>query len=140
MSDLDGFKDLKKKLEQLEDVPFTKFFRSGMTGGGNVVKKEAVRRIPRGRLPHKTYKGRIVGAGFASRNVIVRTKIYKRKGIAVTQIGVKREAFYATQFIELGTRKMRARPWLVPAFESAQGQAFSRIYTQMEKRLKKIAK
>jgi hypothetical protein len=28
---------------------------------------------------------------------------------------VRREAFYAVQFVELGTSKMPARPWLRPA-------------------------
>jgi len=34
-------------------------------------------------------------------------------------LGVRPEAFYAIQFIELGTSKIPKRPWLEPAFRKS---------------------
>lgn len=76
------------------------------------VLKEARATVPVGTEIHKTYKGRVVGPGFASRNLISRTKIDRKRQLVRAMVGPSTEAFYITQFIELGTSKIEPNPWL----------------------------
>lgn len=70
--------------------------------------------------PKKTYKGRRVAPGFTSRSIVKNTKLDKTRTFVKVSLGVRREAFYAVQFLELGTSKIPKRPWLEPAFRGAK--------------------
>jgi HK97 gp10 family phage protein len=91
--------------------------------------------IPVGKVPHATYKGNRVFPGFSKRSLRLFSRINKRNGTAEAIVGPRREAFYATQFVELGTSKMAARPWMRPAFESSQDSILREIANQLRKRL-----
>jgi len=89
---------------------------------------------------HRTYKGRMVGAGFAARSLKVEVRVSRDKKSASALLGVKREAFYAVQFFELGTAAIAKQPWLVPALESSKSEAVRAIGATMKKRIDKIAR
>jgi hypothetical protein len=55
-------------------------------------------------------------------------------------MGVRREAFYAVQFLEFGTAKIPKNPWLRPAFASAQSQVQGKMVADLRRRLQKIAR
>lgn len=98
-------------------------------------------RLSPGKAPfHRTYLGRIVSAGFASRNVIVRTSLNRSKTAAFSKLGVRKEAFYAINFLELGTATIGRQPWLVPAFESQKSAALSNLTAQLRQSVLKLAK
>lgn len=139
-SQLEGVKDLTSKITELG----AKFATQQLKGVVNVAIGEALHKarttIPVGTIAHRTYRGRIVSPGFALSTLHVETKIDKRAGSAIAFLGVKREAFYAVQFLELGTAKMAARPWLRPAFETSQDEMLQAIGDEMRKRVERIAK
>jgi HK97 gp10 family phage protein len=89
---------------------------------------------------HKTYKGRLVSRGFALRSIRMITKMSKDKQSASAILGVRKEAYYALQFHELGTSKMRARPWLVPALEQSKDETVRGVGDILRKRIERIAK
>lgn len=137
---LEGVADLTKKLQELADPNETlKVLRSAVGAAMRKVQKDARARVPIGTVAHKTYKGRLVAPGFASRSLRVVTGADKGTGTATARLGVRAEAFYALQFIELGTSKIPRTPWLVPAFEASQESALQEIGAQMRKRIEKIA-
>lgn len=78
--------------------------------------------IPVGVDAHRTYKGREVQPGFARANIRVKVTLNKDKTAASAAVGVQPEAFYAVQFVELGTSKMPAQPWLRPAYAATRQQ------------------
>lgn len=83
------------------------------------VARANIGKISPGRTPfHRTYKGRIVSRGFAARNVVVRTSLNRAKTAAFAKIGVRREAFYAVNFWEVGSANTPETRWLRPAFDS----------------------
>lgn len=95
--------------------------------------------ISPGKTPiHRTYKGRLVSAGFASRNVELRVK-WDDRGRAFAIVGVLKEAFYAF-FFELGTSTIAAVPWLLPAFESSKNEMVQGVAEELRKRVNRIAK
>lgn len=141
MANVDGMAELLKKLEAMGDVRQTqRVLRSAAGVGMRRVAREARARVPKGTVEHKTYKGRLVAPGFASRNVRVVTRINRNSGNAEALLGVRREAFYAVQFIELGTARIPATPWLVPSLEAKQDEAVEYMRRQMAKRIERIAR
>lgn len=120
MSQIDGIKELERKLKQLSNLEQGKVIRAGVNAGGTALIKQARQRIPRGSVPHKTYKGRWVAPGFAARSIHKKTRLARDKKSASTIIGVKQEAFYAVQFLELGTSVHPKRPWLIPSYRAAR--------------------
>lgn len=82
--------------------------------------------------PKKTYLGRRVAPGFASRNVARKSKLSSDKTKVLVMLGVYEEAFYAVQFIELGTSKIPKRPWLEPSFRASLPDIDSRFQERLK--------
>lgn len=123
-----GFDDLSAKLAALSsDEQVGKVLRSTVRSAMKQVKKRAEARIPQGIDAHRTYKGRLVAPGFARRSLRVIAKLDKSKHKASAVLGVRAEAFYAVQFVELGTSKQPARPWLRPAFAESNDPAIRAV-------------
>lgn len=139
-SQLEGVRELTAKLNELGVAVAGKELRGTARGAMKIVFDKAKAAMPVGSVPHATYKGNRVFPGFSKRSLRMLTRINKRTGSVEAIVGPRREAFYATQFTELGTSKMPARPWLRPAFESSQDPVLREIGSQMRKRLDRIAK
>lgn len=123
-----GFDDLAQKLTTMTDPKeIGKILRAGVSGAMNDVKKRAAQLIPVGSVAHRTYKGRLVAPGFAKRSLKVVTRVDKSGFKASAVLGVRTEAFYAIQFVELGTSKMPARPWLRTAFSGSKDPSVRKI-------------
>jgi HK97 gp10 family phage protein len=141
---MEGMAALERQLDKLELLASgtkDKILRAGVRAGGNVFAKEMRRSAPKGDVAHKTYKGRLVSPGFAARNVKVTTPRKARsKHHATALIGVRSEAFYVLQFVELGTSKFPAEPWAVPAYERAKHKAIEAYKDRVIKRILKITR
>lgn len=139
MSTIEGMAELNRKLTELADPAASqRILRTAVGAGMREVMKVARAAAPVGTRAHKTYKGRLVAPGFASRSLRVITK--KTNSGAVAILGVRAEAFYALQFIELGTAKIPKAPWLVPAFEATQDRAIAKLTEHMRARIERVAK
>lgn len=116
-----------------------KALRSALMSATLPVVKEARARAPLGKLPHKTYKGRIVSPGFLARSLGRKSRV-NRDGTGVSvSIGVRNEAFYGVQFLELGTSKIPRRPWLVPSYEAKHREALDIFKARLKERIDKVA-
>lgn len=89
---------------------------------------------------HRTYKGRLVGSGFAARNIRIKVQLSRDKQAAFAFLGVAPEAFYALQFFELGTAHIHRQPWLLPAFESSQNAVLDAMAAELRKHIERIAR
>lgn len=89
--------------------------------------------------PTRTYKGRLKTPGFAKRNVARKTLV-RKDGKVIAMLGVRPEAFYAVQFIELGTSRIAKRPWLEPAFRSSIGAVDVAFRAKLKQFLDKAAR
>lgn len=98
-------------------------------------------KISPGQTPlHKTYRGRLVSAGFAMRSVRMIVTLDKAKTVARAILGVRKEAFYVLQFWELGTAYIKAVPWLQPAFYQSANASVQKVGEVMKERIDRIAK
>lgn len=137
---LEGVGQLTKRLDELGKLEDGKALRRGVAAGGRVVVKRAQALIPKGVDAHRTYKGRLVAPGFASRNIRSVTSLSKDKQKATVRIGVRNEAFYAVNFVEIGTSKMGKQPWLRPAFQSTLDAQQNALADSLRKSILKAAK
>lgn len=128
MGNVAGMEGLRQNLESLKTNAARNALRHASRKAGLVVRNAAEAAAPIGDTAHWIYKGpkgrrtkyRLVAPGFLSRNVISVVRYLSRKGAVLVRIGPRSDAFYGTQFVELGTSKVPKRAWLVPAYEAAR--------------------
>lgn len=143
----DGAAVLSKALQELGNMG-SKDWKSTMRVAVQVpmqrVKKQAAANLsaisPGKVAQHKTYKGRIVAAGFAARNLVLVVKVNAIQGVAWAMLGVRTEAFYVLSFFELGTSSIPRHPWLTPAMEASKDSTITEVGSAMRKRIDRIAK
>jgi len=133
---IEGLEELRATLQRLGRDAFTKpEVEAGLRAGGQVVRKEAIARAARADAPHRLGRSReIVQPGNLKRNITVRRNRNTGGHFASVSVGVRSKAFY-WRFLEFGTRKMRARPFLRPAFSGRQEPALAAIIERLKKRL-----
>lgn len=136
---LEGFKDLEKKISALQKFDRGKVLRAGGNAAGQVVVKRARGKVPVGDEAHKTYKGRLVSPGFASRSIKKNVVMDRARTKVDVRVGVKKEAFYAINFIELGTAHIPKKPWLTPAFTDTEDQQLIAFGGKVKEWLLKVA-
>lgn len=116
-----GFDELARKLHTLSDPKeIGKTLKTGVKAAMREPQQKARAMIPAGVDAHFTYLKRLVAPGFARRSIRVISKVMKGGAAAFALLGVRKEAYYAVQYVELGTAKMAAQPWLRPAFAASK--------------------
>lgn len=137
---LKGVAQLTRQLDALGKLDDGKALRAAVNAGIKPAKEVAKGLIPEGVDAHRTYKGRVVAPGFARRSIATKTKLSRDKQKATAMLGVAPEAFYAVQFVELGTSKMPAQPWLRPAFEATTKEQQQEVAFSLKKSIDKASK
>lgn len=139
---IEGVKALLRKLDKLDGPDMKRALRSSVRAAGRVVAKQAAANIPVGSEPHTTYKGVLVAPGFAKRSIKVVTTFNRQTGRLEASIGVRAQAYYAVQFVELevGKSSSRGRPWLRPAFEQTENKQLAEFNKALGKAIAKIAR
>ena len=149
MAKVEGFRELSRQLSAMGMAAGGKALRSAAMTATLPVVHKARANIPVGSPPYergsggfgtefdpyptRTYKGRLKTPGFAKRNIARKSILSKDKRRVKVLIGVRKEAFYAINFIEFGIPgKIAKKPWLEPAFRASRGD----INDRMRKRLK----
>lgn len=142
---LKGAAELDRKLAELGAVAGERVMNGAMRAALRVVKTEAeaaAKGLNESGRAHRTYKGRLVAPGFASRSlrvVMVRQKATNRFRAV---LGVRREAFYAVQFLEVGveSRGIPRGLWLTGAYTRTQEGAQKKLVDNLRARIERAAK
>jgi hypothetical protein len=140
-----GTKDAIEKLRELaspkeQAAALRASVREPMKQVMKIALANIARISPGKRALHRTYKGRLVSAGFAARNIRLIVVMSKDKQSAWALLGVRKEAFYALQFFELGTAFIPKEPWLLPAFFSSKDRSVQGVADVLRERIEKIAR
>ena len=142
-----GLRELQAALKELPDRIARNVLRGSVSAGAAVIRKEATARAPvstgpkrQGQPPPGTLKRSVYQKQIRNLSSLVRQTfiVSVRKGKKYRNQGKKgnlsQDAWYAT-FVEFGTAKMAARPFLRPAFESKKGDAVAAIKDYLARRI-----
>lgn len=140
MPELEGLKDLSKKLDQLETQLAGKALRSAVLQATLPAFRAIKLAAPVGNQAHRTYKGNLVSPGFLKRSVKRVSSLDRRTGKVSAAIGVRAEAFYGVTFVDQGTAKIRPRNWFQRNFETNRSKMEARLVERLRARINKVAK
>lgn len=119
--EITGLDKLQRKLRELPLRVQNAVLRKGLRAAANVVRDEARRRAP-------------VRTGNLRRNIA--TSVSVRRGQGSATVGPKPKAYYG-MFVELGTSKMAARPFLRPALDSKKDEVRQIFVARVEEEIEK---
>lgn len=143
-----GVKELAKALDQLGQKAGGRILANSLRAAAKVVTTQAESSFPKNKYKRKHWVGRNLKKGkqgfevyppFARTQIRSKVRQYKNKQGAYALVGVTPDAFYALQFVELGTSKQAKQPWLVPAFTNTSGQQIDTIKSRLGKDISKEA-
>jgi len=132
---IEGLSELMEKLRQLGPRLARNGLRAAVSAGAQVIRREVKARAPRdsGVLNRAIYIKQIREKSSPTQQTFYvgarAGKRYQRKNL---------DAYY-WRFLEFGTVKMQARPFLRPAFESKKVEAAERIKEKLAERIEKLA-
>lgn len=109
--DIDGIAELRAGFTELQEVTQRTVLRRALAAGAEPVVEEAQRLAPR-------------RSGDLARGIAARVSVRKTQAEAV--ISFAKEQFYG-RFVETGTSKLPARPFLRPALDTRSRAATERI-------------
>lgn len=142
-----GLKELQAALKELPQRIARNVLRGAVGAGAAVIRNEAKARAPvstgdarAGHPPPGTLRRSIYQKQIRELSSAVKQTFYVgvRKGKHYRNQGKKgnlsQDAYYA-KFVEFGTAKMAARPFMRPAFEAKKGEAVQAIKDYLAKRI-----
>jgi HK97 gp10 family phage protein len=124
---IEGLRELGLALKELDSRVQKRIARSATAAGARVIASEARARVP-------------VNTGNVKKNIRTANLKPIQPGLQESAVGVrvkgktKESAFYWT-FLEFGTAKMPAKPFIRPAFEAKKQEAAERMKEQLQKRI-----
>lgn len=124
---IEGLRELGAALRELDSRVQKRIARSATAAGARVIVTDAKSRVR-------------VDTGKVKKNIRYANLKPDQPGLQESAVGVRVKgktadsAFY-WRFLEFGTAKMPAKPFLRPAFESKKVEASERIKEQLKKRL-----
>jgi HK97 gp10 family phage protein len=137
---LTGFKELADALKQLPQRVARKHLRGSTAKGATVIRKAARDLAPvdtgEMRKDIQIKRERTSGDHVASYSVYTRGG--KRSRLAGKARNVDKDSFY-WKFVEFGTAKMAAQPFMRPAFEANKEAAVDALGEELDKRIQKEA-
>ena len=145
--EIKGLSELSQALRDLPQNIGRNVLRGGVNAGATVIRQEAIRRAPvytgpvsqghppPGTLRKALFQKQVSSLSINQKQVFIvgvrRGKKYQKTG----KNGAKNlDAFYWT-WVEFGTSKMTARPFLRPAFETQKNSAVEAIADYIRNRL-----
>ena len=149
--EIEGLKELQAALLELPKKTAKNALRSAVNAGASVIRKDARKRAPvytgpvsAGHPPPGTLKRSVIQKYIRELSNDFQTTFYVtvRKGKKYREQGKKgnlsQDAFYA-YFVEYGTAKMTAKPFLRPAFEATKDEALQAMMAKLKERIEQEA-
>lgn len=139
---MDGLRQLGEELQKRGDAMGRRDAAAAVGVAANVIREDAAERAPRSEKAHQlgVRKGEIVQPGNLQRNVVLK-RVTDGRLTAEYVVGVRAgsgkspdDAFYG-DFVELGTVKMAAQPFIRPAFDSKKGEAVDKMVAVLKDRV-----
>lgn len=133
-----GLADLEKRLQAFPDKLAGNILRGAIRAGAVAIQQEARRMAPVSDAPHKLGKGSKavkIQPGTLKKSIKVRLAPRKSRSVPIEYwVYVSKKAWH-WKFVEFGTRKMAAKPFMRPAFDTKKEAALDRIREYLAARI-----
>lgn len=145
---IDGLKELNEALKRLPENVAKNVLRGATNAGASVIRKEAQQRAPvytgnvgTGHPPPGTLKKSIIQRQRRDLSGLVKQvfNIGVRAGVTRDKAGNKKLGAYYWWWVEFGTSKMAAKPFMRPAFEAQKLAAVEAIRKYLAERIPREA-
>lgn len=133
---VEGTKEVKEVLNSLGDAA-ADILQEAADDGAKVVLKDAIRRAPVSKYGKQGGKHPHPPGNLKSEIKLTRSKMKNANRKAASRVGFGRSAFYGV-FVELGTRKMKARPFLRPATDENHRSIAKAVNAAISRALKRV--
>lgn len=137
-STIEGVAELTKQLNALKALDDGRGLKGACRAGMKPAFEHAALTMPVGSQPHRlsaTYGRLLVNAGYAKSTLKVITTINSDKTIASAIMSVKKSAYYEVKWVELGSRKMGAQPWIRNALLTMRSECEDAFKQSMQRSL-----
>lgn len=112
--ELTGMEELQKMLHMIGERIAVRAENKALREGAEIVREDAARRAPRSKLNKPHLADNIIKSG---------VKTDKGTGVKYIDVGPSKNFFYGL-FLELGTSKMTAKPFMAPALEEKRDEIY----------------
>lgn len=134
-----GMAELRRSLRELKVSAQGSAMRNAASFAVTPVAKRTAATVPQGTVQHKTYKGRTVAPGFASRQVRKQVVVSRDKMTVYAMVGFSREAFYTMYFSPYSKRDQTKDDFQEAALRDQQDLVVNRFASQLAKAIRKAA-
>ena len=135
----DGFEALARRFRKLEIKTQGKMLGQVANFSMTPVVKAAKRNAPVGKVAHKTHKGKLVAPGYAKRTIKKRMIKWKDGNGVNIIVGPAKDAYYLTQFVEIGTFKQPRQDWLLKSYRQTKNIVEQRFSDRLGKKIEQQA-
>ncbi len=119
---IDGLQQLDRQLHSLPGKIAGRALATAVRAGARLVRDAARDRAP-------------IVTGSMSANIVARTERTGSDTEKTAIVAVRNRPAYYWRFVEFGSRKMAARPFLRPAFDACEREAVDVITAKLEQRI-----
>ncbi|WP_159990817.1 HK97-gp10 family putative phage morphogenesis protein [Pelistega ratti] len=145
---VEGLRELSDRLEKLDKKVAGQVVRKAAIEGSKLIRNEAKNRVPvylgilKQNIVVKRFrdrgKGNVrYGIGLVSSRAVYKNNKVNRKKGRVGKTYYQGKTVYG-HMVEFGTRKMKARPFLRPAFESQKEKAVDVVKNTLKQEIDKL--
>jgi len=135
----EGFEALARRFRKLQIKTQGKMLGQVANFSMTPVVTAARRNAPVGKVAHKTHEGKLVAPGYGKRSI--KKRMIRRKdgsGVSVI-VGPASDAYYLTQFVEIGTIKQPRQDWLLKSYRQTKNTVEQRIADRLGKKIEEQA-
>ena len=135
--EITGLEDIERRLHELGPKLATKALKKALTAAGEVMQAAVEARAPYG--PHRFKSSHEVIYGALQQSIDVVTQMLVLEDGGMVRVGPDKRAFWAL-FLEFGTCKMAAHPFIRPAFDDCKQDALDAFVDVMQDMLPSVVK
>lgn len=135
---ISGLNDIRKVLTKLPQELGKKVTSGALRKGGNVIRDRAIANVPYSGIDRATKFAGEKSYYHKHLREQISVRTIKTDHISVRMIVTVGKAFWGS-FLEFGTSRQPARPWMRPAFETSKESALTTIIENLGKGLEKTA-
>ncbi len=132
-SRVEGFKEIERVLKAMPGRTAEAELKKAVRAGAAVFVKEARARAPRGGVPSE------MSEKFGPLHKKIRARQVKRTKHSVEFKVNEGTAFYGF-FLEFGTKHIRRRSWITPAFDASAPAAVEKVKVRLGKGVERVGK